>query len=97
VDDVVTAAVAARLPVAPVRTYAESAADPHVLARDMLQPVIQEDGSEAPIVGPAAKLARTPVAVRSGAPALGAHTDAILEDLGYDADARGRLREAGAI
>ena len=80
-----------------VRTYAESARDPHVLARDMLQNVAQEDGQPAPIIGPAAKLSRTPLRVRSGAPALGAHSDAILAELGLDEDACAKLRSTGII
>ncbi len=87
----------AGLPAAPVRTYAESASDPHVIERDMLQPTLLEDGSVAPITGPAAKFSRTPVRVRTGAPALGSHTDEILAEIGLDAGARGHLRESGVI
>jgi len=70
---------------------------PHTLERDMLQQVPQEDGKLAPITGPAAKFSRTPTRIRSGAPALGAHTDAVLAELGIDADARKRLRESGVV
>jgi formyl-CoA transferase len=87
----------AGLPAAPVRTYAEAAADPHVRERDMLQPVAQSDGSVVPITGPAAKFARTPVAVRSGARALGADDDAILGEAGLDAAAIAALRRDGVI
>jgi formyl-CoA transferase len=82
---------------ASVRSYEEAATDAHVLARDMLQPVGAPGAGEVPIVGPAAKLSRTPTRVRSGAPALGAHTDAILTDLGYTEEDRLRLRRARAI
>lgn len=87
---------AAGLPFAPVRSYAEAARDPHVADRDMLQPVTME-GQEVPVVGPAAKLSRTPTRVRSAAPALGAHTDELLDELGLDADERARLRAAGVV
>lgn len=63
----------------------------------MLQQVAQEDGKLAPITGPAAKFSRTPTRIRSGAPALGAHTDEILADLGIDAETRKRLRENGVV
>jgi formyl-CoA transferase len=63
----------------------------------MLQPTPQPDGSVVPVTGPAAKLSRTPLRVRSAAPALGAHDDEILEELGYDAPARARLRAARVI
>jgi formyl-CoA transferase len=85
------------LPASPVRSYAESARDAHVRERDMLQSVTLENGREAPVVGPAAKLSRTPVRVRSAAPALGAHTDEVLEELGLDAAARARLRTSGVL
>ena len=97
VDEVVSLFKAEGLAVAPVRTYAEAARDPHVLERDMLQSTPQEDGSIAPVTGPAAKFSRTPTAVRSGAPALGAHTDEILAECGFDEAERRRLREAGVI
>lgn len=72
------------IPAAPVRSYAEAAACPHVRARDMLQPTHGVEG-EVPVVGPAAKLSRTPTRVRAPAPVLGAHNREILEELGYDA------------
>jgi formyl-CoA transferase len=83
------------IPAAPVRTYAEAAADPHVEARDMLQPATAAAGS-APLVGPAAKLSRTPTRVRSSAPELGQHNEQILAELGYDRAAIERLERAGA-
>jgi formyl-CoA transferase len=87
----------AGIPVAGVRTYAEVARSPHVRAREMLQPVEQEDGKTAPITGPAAKFSRTPTRVRRRAAKLGEHTDEILTELGIDAAARQHLREAKVI
>ncbi len=89
--------VASGLTAGAINSYADAARDPHVLARDMLQSVAQEDGVLAPIIGPAAKLSRTPLRVRSGAPALGAHVDEILQEIGLDADARAKLRESGIV
>lgn len=85
------------IPAAPVNTYAQAVKDPQVVARDMMQPTLQEDGSTVPITGPVAKFSRTPTRVRHGAPALGADNDEILGDLGLDAAARARLRERGII
>lgn len=68
----------AGLPAARVQTLAEVASDPHVIERDMLQPVVQSDGVTVPIVGPAVKFSRTPTRIRTAAPALGEHNDEIL-------------------
>jgi formyl-CoA transferase len=89
VSEVVSRFAEIGIPAAPVRTYAEAATDPAVLARDMLQPA-----GGAPIVGPAAKLSRTPTRVRTPAPALGEHDEQILADLGYDAAAIREIRDA---
>jgi len=91
------ALLAEGLPIAPVRTYAEAARDPHVADREMLQATSVEGNARIPVVGPAAKFSRTPVRVRSGAPALGAHNDAILEELGIDAAERAELKRSGVI
>jgi formyl-CoA transferase len=97
VDEVMAACVEAGIPASPVRSYAETARDPHVLERDMLQEVEQEDGRVAPLTGPAAKFSRTPTRVRSRAAKLGEHTDEILQDLGFDAAARRQLRDAKIV
>ena len=83
------------LVVAPVQTFVEAAQDPHVLARDMLQTVTFDDGTSAPITGPAAKFSRTPTKVRSAAPSMGQHTDEVLTELGLDEDRRRALAQAG--
>jgi formyl-CoA transferase len=81
---------------APVRSFAQSAHDPHVIERDLLQ-TTEHDGTALLHVGPAAKMSRTPLKVRAAAPELGEHTDQILEALGIDADARRDLRAAKVI
>jgi len=84
------------IPAAPVRSYGESALDPHVLARDMLQKVSMA-GAEVPLTGPAAKLSRTPTSVRSAAPDLGKDNREILGELGYDASEIERLSARGVL
>ena len=85
------------MPVSPIRSYAEAVKDPLVADRDMLQDTAQEDGTIAPVVGPAAKLSRTPTRVRHGAPALGAHDDEILAELGVPEEDRDALRASGVL
>lgn len=97
VEDVVALFGSAGLTVARVRTFAESAKDPHVLARDMLQDTVLSNGTAAPLTGPAVKFSRTPTSVRCGAPSAGQHTDEVLASAGIDADERRTLRELGAI
>jgi formyl-CoA transferase len=97
VADVVATFAEHGIPCAHVRSYADAARDPHVHEREMLQNAVLEDGSAAPVTGPAAKFSRTPTRVRTGAPALGAHTEEILDELGIDAPARKRLRDAKVI
>jgi formyl-CoA transferase len=97
VDQVMAACVEAGIPASPVRSYADNARDPHVLERDMLQDIVQEDGNTVPLTGPAAKFSRTPTRVRARAAALGEHNDEILAELGVDPEARRRLRVSGII
>ena len=47
-DEVLEIMQAHGLAVAPVQTFEESAKDPHVLERDMLQDVEFDDGTSAP-------------------------------------------------
>jgi formyl-CoA transferase len=68
--------------VAPVRTYADAARDPHVLAREMLQVTELRNGTSAPLTGPAVKFSRTPTRIRTSAPDPGTDTEAVLAELG---------------
>ena len=54
-------------------------------------------GTRVKMPGIVPKLSGTPGAVHWQGPALGAHTDAVLADLGRDAGTIERLRREGAI
>ncbi len=88
---------AAGIPLAPVRSYAQAARDPHVADREMLQPTTVEGNAKIPVVGPAAKFSRTPTRVRQGAPGLGEHTDEVLAELGMDEAEIRALRERKVV
>jgi formyl-CoA transferase len=94
--DALAALRGADVPAAPVRSYAEAAADPHVREREMLQEV-ERGGARIPLTGPAAKLSRTPVRVRHAARDLGADSEAILDELGVPREERRALRDAGVV
>ena len=96
-DEVINTLREHGLAVAPVQKFTESAKDPHVLERDMLQMVTLQDGTQVPITGPAAKFSRTPTKVRQPAPELGEHTEEILEALGVEPAERQSLADKGII
>lgn len=72
----------AGIPVAPINDYPTATTDPHVQARDMFQDVELSDGRVVPLLAPTTKFSRTPVRIRSAAPALGADNEALLRELG---------------
>jgi formyl-CoA transferase len=88
---------AAGLAVARVESFEDAARNPHVLERDMLQTVELEDGTMAPLTGPALKFSRTPVRVRHASRAVGADNDVVLGEIGLDAATVAGLRERGVI
>ena len=96
-DEAVTMLRTAGLPIAPVNTFPDTAKDPHVQERDMLQPTTLKNGVSVPITGPAAKFSRTPTRVRTFAPEIGEHNAEILESLGITADAQRALSASGVI
>jgi formyl-CoA transferase len=65
---------------APVRSLADTAKDPHVAERDMLQSTVLSNGTRAPLTGPAVKFSRTPTRIRRGAPAPGADTAEVFAE-----------------
>lgn len=92
------ALVAAGVPCGPVNDVPTALADPQAVARGMVQAVTDAYGETLRVVGPAARLSATPAAIRSAAPRLGQHTDALLRELlGYDEAQIAALRIDGAI
>jgi crotonobetainyl-CoA:carnitine CoA-transferase CaiB-like acyl-CoA transferase len=78
-------------------TLDELEADPQIRARNMIVEVETPTGETVKQVGISVKLSDTPGSIRSLAPALGEHTEAILSDLGYTAQDIARWRAEGAI
>lgn len=86
------------VPCGPVKTIAEAAKDPHVLAREMLVPVEHPGLGKIPLPGLALKLSQTPGDVNTPAPKVGAHNEEVYcQLLGYSQHELGELRAQGII
>ncbi len=82
---------------APVYDIDQLAADPHVVAREILVDLPDADLGHVTIHNVVPRLADTPGAIRSPAPKIGQHTAEILATLGYSAARIAALRAAGAV
>ena len=81
----------------PVLTMAEAFAHAQTAAREMVGHITTSEGEQVAQLGPAYKLSDTPPQMRVAAPALGEHTDELLEAIGVGEQERARLRKAEAI
>jgi crotonobetainyl-CoA:carnitine CoA-transferase CaiB-like acyl-CoA transferase len=68
-----------------------------VRAREMVVELEQPGTGGIRQLGVPVKLGRTPGRVDAPGPALGEHTDAVLEELGYGTEQIARLRESNAV
>ena len=85
----------AGIPAGPIYTIPEALADPHALARGMVQTVEHPEVGPVKLLGNPVKLSRSPATLRSAAPRLGADNEAILRELGRDDAAVAALRARG--
>jgi crotonobetainyl-CoA:carnitine CoA-transferase CaiB-like acyl-CoA transferase len=70
--------------------------DPQIQANEILQPVDYPDGRQLHMVSVPAQFDGAPLRARP-APAVGAHSDEVLESLGYDEQAIIDLKVAGVV
>jgi crotonobetainyl-CoA:carnitine CoA-transferase CaiB-like acyl-CoA transferase len=75
---------AAGVPCAPVQSVGEALADPVLTEREGVWPMEGATYGAVPTVASPLRLSRTPAALRTPAPALGEHTDAV-QNRGWDA------------
>jgi succinyl-CoA---D-citramalate CoA-transferase len=95
--EVLQAMEKAEVPAGRIYTAADIAADPHYAARGMIQEVRAGDGEPLKVPGVIPKLSATPGAIRTPAPKLGEHTEAVLKSLGCSAEEIRALREKKVI
>ncbi len=95
--EVIERLTAADVPVSPVYSAADMFTDPPYLARDMIQSMKLPSGDSIKVPGIVPKLSLTPGETAWAGPALGEHTDAVLQDLGYSPERIAQLRSLGAI
>lgn len=89
---------AAGVSVAPIYTNAQIATDAHVIARQALASVPDEDFGAVKMPGVVPRLSATPGEIRSTGPSLGAHNAEVYgEWLGISEAEQKRLRDAGVI
>jgi formyl-CoA transferase len=96
-DAVLAAMEQAEVPAGRIYSAADIAADPHYAARGMIEQIVAGDGAPLKVPGIVPKLSATPGAIRSAAPALGAHTDEVLRAAGYSAAEIAALRESKVL
>lgn len=87
----------AGVPCAPVLTRSQVIKHPQVLASELL---VETEHPEAGLIRqtrPAARFSKSAAEIRSGAPALGQHSEEILGELDLSADTIKALRDAGII
>ena len=82
---------------APVRDYAEVVNDEGVRANGYISDLVDIDGSLNTVVGSPIKMSRTPLTPGALPPDLGADTDEILKQEGFDKESIERLRKEGAV
>jgi crotonobetainyl-CoA:carnitine CoA-transferase CaiB-like acyl-CoA transferase len=88
----------AMIPAGQVLKPQQTLDDPHVRAMGFFQPTDYPGlPKPAPIARVPIGMSGTPGSIEHRAPTLGEHTDAILTELGYDAEAIAALRAGGIV
>ena len=96
-DEILPRLLANDVPCAPVRSRFELLQDEQVRENHILEEFETKEFGKVRMPRAAARFDRTPAAVRTMAPALGADNTSIMAELGYDADDIRRLVNAGVL
>jgi formyl-CoA transferase len=97
IEEILEAMAKARVPAGRIYSAKDIVQDPHYAAREMIRRIVTRDGLALRVPGVVPKLSQTPGTLRTPAPTLGQHTDEVLADLGYSADAIAALRTQGIV
>ena len=87
----------AGVPNGEVRDIGQMLNDPQLASRQMIESLMHPTIGATRVIGAPIKLSDTPASVRSAPPVLGQHTDAVLGELGYDAETIADLRRNNVI
>lgn len=88
---------AAGVPCGKVQSIAEALSDPQVQAQEMVISVEHPGHGPVRMTGFPVKFSRTPCQARLPSPDLGAHSDAVLAEIGFSRTEIAALREKGVI
>jgi len=88
---------AAGIPHGPIHTVGEAFSDPQAVHRGMKVEMDHPLGVTLASVASPIKMSATPPDYRRPPPMLGQHTDALMAEIGYEADEVARLKAAGVI
>ena len=97
VENVLAALDKVAVPAGRIYTVADIAADPHYLARGMLDSLQMDDGTVLAVPGIVPKLSATPGGHRRNAPTLGQDTHAVLRELGLTPGQIQGLQDRGIV
>ncbi len=87
----------AQVPSSRVYAAVDMFSDPQFIARQMIESAKLPDGKDFKIPGIVPRLSETPGSTEWIGPALGAHTDEVLQSLGYSPADIAELKASGAI
>jgi crotonobetainyl-CoA:carnitine CoA-transferase CaiB-like acyl-CoA transferase len=96
-DEWVKILTEANVPCAPVSSLEEVVSDPHLTSRGVFPEVENSSGKKVKQVAYPAKFSGTPPQIRRLPPALGEHTQEVMEWLGYSPKEIEELRREGDI